>query len=79
MSVCNTVLEELNLVWGGGGLIATLPQPLSDPTAAADARARRKRVNSAEAAAETGQADRASKQSHLVEVLPRDADEPLGH
>ncbi|GFH31075.1 hypothetical protein HaLaN_30043 [Haematococcus lacustris] len=27
-------------VWGGGGLIATSPQPLSDPTAAADAHAR---------------------------------------
>ncbi|GFH31633.1 hypothetical protein HaLaN_30710 [Haematococcus lacustris] len=26
-------------VWGGGGLSATFPQPLSDPTAAADAHA----------------------------------------
>ncbi|GFH07124.1 hypothetical protein HaLaN_01883 [Haematococcus lacustris] len=30
---------EMVLVWGGGGLSATSLQPLSDPTAAADAHA----------------------------------------
>ncbi|GFH17755.1 hypothetical protein HaLaN_14451 [Haematococcus lacustris] len=32
-------MKHCKQVWGGGGLSATSPQPLSDPTAAADAHA----------------------------------------